>query len=103
MNYRDIIVFDFETGSRNPHKTQPTQIAAIALHGRKLTLQPGGMFNSEIRPILDDKKAIEAGFDPIEDEALEITGKNRKDLAKAPLPKTVWNKFEDFCNKFNFR
>ena len=57
MNYRDIIVFDFETGSRNPHKTQPTQIAAIALHGRRLTLQPGGVFNSEIRPILDDKKA----------------------------------------------
>ena len=76
MNYRDIIVFDFETGSRNPHKTQPTQIAAIALHGRKLTIQPGGVFNSEIRPILDDKKAIEAGFDPVEDEALEITPKS---------------------------
>ena len=61
MNYRDIIVFDFETGSRNPMKTQPTQIAAIALHGRRLTPQPGGVFNSEIRPILDDKKAIELG------------------------------------------
>ena len=46
MNYRDIIVFDFETGSRNPHKTQPTQIAAVAIHGRKLTVQPGGYFNS---------------------------------------------------------
>ena len=102
MNYRDIIVFDFETGSRNPHKTQPTQLAAIALHGRKLTLQPGGTFNSEIRP-LSDKKAIEADLDPLEEEALQITGKNRKDLAKAPLPKTVWKKFEDFCSKFNFR
>ena len=49
MNYRDIIVFDFETGSRNPLKTQPTQIAAVAIHGRKLTVQPGGYFNSEIR------------------------------------------------------
>ena len=58
MNFRDIIVFDFETGSRNPLTTQPTQIAAIALHGRKLTIQPGGIFNSEIRPIIDDKKAI---------------------------------------------
>ena len=27
MNYRDIIVFDFETGSRNPDKTQPVNIA----------------------------------------------------------------------------
>jgi DNA polymerase III epsilon subunit-like protein len=103
MNYRDIIVFDFETGSRNPHKTQPTQIAAIALHGRKLTIQPNGIFNSEIRPILDDKKAIEAGFDPVEEEALKITGKTREALAKAPLPKTVWKKFEDFCMQFNFK
>ena len=103
MNYRDIIVFDFETGSRNPHKTQPTQIAAIALHGRKLTIQPNGIFNSEIRPIFDDKKAIEAGFDPVEEEALKITGKTREALAKAPLPKTVWKKFEDFCMQFNFK
>lgn len=103
MNYRDIIVFDFETGSRNPHKTQPTQIAAIALHGRKLTPQPGGVFNSEIRPILDDEKAIKNGFDPIEDEALQITSKTRAALARAPLPKTVWKKFSEFCNKYNFK
>ena len=80
MNYRDIIVFDFETGGRNPHKCQPTQIAAVAVHARKLTLQPGGTFNSEMRPILDDEKAIAAGFDPLEDEALEITRKTRAKL-----------------------
>jgi DNA polymerase III epsilon subunit-like protein len=34
MANRDFVIFDFETGSRNPHKTQPTQIAAIALDGR---------------------------------------------------------------------
>ena len=103
MNYRDIIVFDFETGSANPNRCQPTQIAAIALHGRKLTLQPGGVFNSEIRPILDDDKAIELGLDPVEDEALEITHKTRKELAKAPQPKQVWKKFSEFVNKFNFK
>jgi len=103
MNYRDIIVFDFETGGRNPHKCQPTQIAAIAIHARKLTLQPGGVFNSEMRPILDDEKAIAAGFDPVEDEALEITHKTRAKLARAPLPKTVWKKFAQFCDKYNYK
>ena len=103
MNYRDLIVLDFETGSRNPHKTQPTQIAAVAIHGRKLKLQPGGTFNSEIRPILDDDKAIEMGLDPLEDEALEITNKTRKELAKAPAPKQVWQKFSNFVNKYNFK
>jgi len=103
MNYRDIIVFDFETGSRNPLKTQPTQIAAVAIHGRKLTVQPGGYFNSEIRPILNDEKAVAAGLDPVEDEALAITRKERKKLARAPLPKTVWGKFNNFVNKYNWK
>lgn len=101
MAIRDYIVFDFETGSRNPRKTQPTQIAALALDGRNFKLK--GTFNSEIRPVLDDEKAIEMGFDPLEDEALRITGKNREDLAKAPLPKTVWKKFCDFVNQHNWK
>ena len=98
MSYRDYIVFDFETGSRNPQKTQPTQIAALALDGRNFKLK--GTFNSEIRPILDDEKAMEMGFDPLEDEALRITGKNREDLANAPMPKTVWKKFVNFVNLY---
>ena len=103
MNYKDIIVFDFETGSRNPHKTQPVQIAAVAIHGRKLTIQPGGYFESLIRPELDYEKAIEMGVDPIEDEALAVNGKTREELAKAPSAKTVWKKFANFVNKYNWK
>ena len=103
MNYKDIIVFDFETGSRNPEKTQPVQIAAVAIHGRKLTIQPAGYFESLMRPELDDDKAIELGVDPIEDEALAVNGKTREELAKAPLPKTVWKKFANFVNKYNWK
>jgi DNA polymerase III epsilon subunit-like protein len=101
-NYRDIIVFDFETGSRYPKTTQPTQIAAVALHGRKLTLQPNGVFNSEIRP-LEDEEAIAAGLDPLQQEALDITGKNREDLRKAPSLKSVWGKFTKWVDQFNFK
>ena len=56
-----------------------------------------------MRPILDDEKAIEKGFDPVEDEALDITRKTRAALAKAPSPKTVWNKFGNFVNKYNWK
>ena len=102
-NFRDIIVFDFETGGANPHTCQPTQIAAVAIHARKLELQPGGEFNSEMRPIIDDDKAIEAGVAPLEDKALEITRKTRKELAKAPLPKTVWKKLSKVCDQYNWK
>ena len=103
MNYKDIIVFDFETGSRNPHKTQAIQIAAVAIHGRKLTIQPGGYFESLIRPELNDEKAIEMGVDPIEDEALAVNGKTREELKTAPAAKTVWKKFTNFVNKYNWK
>ena len=98
---RDIIVFDFETGGRNPLRCQPTQIAAIALDGRNFKLK--GEFNSMMRPILDDEKALAAGVDPIEEGALKVTGQTRAQLAKAPLPKGVWKKFCNFVNKYNWK
>ena len=103
LNIRDIIVFDFETGSRNPQKTQPTQIAAVVIHGKSLKIKKSGTFNSEIRPILDDDKAIELGLDPVEDEALAITRKTRKALAKAATPKFVWKKFAKFVAMHNWK
>jgi DNA polymerase III epsilon subunit-like protein len=101
MANRDYIIFDFETGSRNPHKTQPTQIAAIALDGRSLTVK--GQFNSEIKPIFDDEKAKAAGFDPVQDEALKITKKTREQLELAPSLKSVWTKFTKFVDQYNWK
>ena len=101
MANRDFIVFDFETGSRNPHKTQPTQIAALALDGRSLTVK--GKFNSEIKPILDDDEAVAAGLDPIEEGALKVTGKTREKLAEAPALKSVWSKFTKFVDQYNWK
>tara|TARA_Y100001938_G_scaffold116092_1_gene159824 strand:+ start:2748 stop:3422 length:675 start_codon:yes stop_codon:yes gene_type:complete len=98
---RDIIVFDFETGGRNPQKCQPTQIAAIALDGRNFKLK--GEFNSMMRPIIDDDEAIAAGVDPLEEGALKVTGQTRSKLARAPLPKGVWKKFCAFVNKYNWK
>lgn len=101
MANRDFILFDFETGSRNPHKTQPTQIAALALDGRNFKVK--GTFNSEIQPILNDDEAITAGLDPLQDEALKITGKNREALAEAPSLKSVWSKFTKFVSQYNWK
>ena len=98
---RDIIVFDFETGGRNPLTCQPTQVAALALDGRNFKLK--GTFNSEIWAETDDDKAVAAGLGPIEDGALKVTGKTREGIAKAPKPKAVWSKFCNFVNKYNWK
>ncbi len=101
MASRDIIVFDFETGGRDPNTCQPTQLAAIALDGRNFKLK--GSFNSEIRAEVDDEKAVKKGLGPIEEGALKVTGKTRAEIAEAPHLKTVWKKFTQFVDKYNWK
>jgi len=101
MASRDIICFDFETGGRNPHTCQPTQLAALALDGRNFRVK--GEFNSEIWAETDDDKAIKAGLGPIEEGALKVTGKTREQISKAPKLKPVWKKFVNFVNKYNWK
>lgn len=101
INYHNLIVFDFETGSRNPYKTQPIQLGAVAIDCRKLTIMPNGAFNSLMRPIFDDDKAREMGVDPLEDEALAVNKLTREQLVDAPLPETVWKNFIFWANQFN--
>lgn len=98
---RDIIVFDFETGGRDPKTCQATQLAALALDGRNFKLK--GTFNSEIWAETDDKKAVAAGLGPVEEGALKVTGKTREGISKAPKPKIVWQKFCTFVNKYNWK
>jgi len=85
MNYKDYIVFDFETTSKYPDSTQPVQIAAVAIHGRKLEVIPNSEFQSLIKPIFDEKDCAKFGVDPLEDGAVAVHGKT-----EAILKKTAW-------------
>ena len=98
---RDIIVFDFETGGRDPNTCQVTQLAALALDGRNFNLK--GTFNSEIWAEVDDDKAVKKGLAPVEEGALKVTGKTREQIAKAPKPKVAWKKFCAFVDKYNWK
>lgn len=101
MNNQNIIVYDLETGSRRAWTTQPIQIAAVAIHPQKLEILEGGVFESMMKPVLDDDKAIELGLDPIEDGALEVNKKTRKELETAPKLSVVWKSFEQWVKTFN--
>jgi DNA polymerase III epsilon subunit-like protein len=76
-------------------------LAAIALDGRNFKLK--GSFNSEIRAEVDDEKAVKKGLGPIEEGALKVTGKTRAEIAEAPHLKTVWKKFTQFVDKYNWK
>lgn len=100
MNKSDFIVIDFETGSADPYKTQPIEVAMLAINARKLEIIEGSQFVSLMKPF-DDETAIKLGLDPIQDEALEINKKTREQLEKAPDPKLVWKRVEEHVNRYN--
>lgn len=93
------MLLDFETCSKNPHKTQPTQLAAVAIDGRRLEVI--GDFNSYINCEFDKEKQAELGLDDIEDEALQITKITVEQIKGAPSKKVVWNNFTDWVTLFN--
>ena len=100
MNYQDIIFFDFETTSINPHRAQPTQLAAVAIHGRKLEIQEN-VFNSYIQPIWDEEECARLDLDVVTDEVLEKTHIDKEELKKAPAIRSVWQQFQQYVNRYN--
>lgn len=103
MNKNDFIIMDFETGSRNPHTTQPLQIGAMVIDGRRLVPKEGGIFKSYIRPIIDEAELVKEGVAKVEEEALTVNHLTLDMLKDAPLLKNVWSSFADWVKIYNFK
>ena len=102
INYNNIIYFDFETSCKNgPATTQPTQVSAVAINGRTLQFSKNDVFNTLIRPEMDDEVAISKGLSPVDDETLEYTHLTREELKKAPIPAVAFSKFKEFVERYS--
>lgn len=100
MKPLNIIVYDYETGSRNPWKTQPIQLAAVAIDGRTFKPLKNCEFNSMIRAV-PDEDCDAYGLEKIEDDALKVNKKTRKEIQAAPAAKLVWDSFTDYVGQFH--
>lgn len=103
INNNTLIFYDFETGSRNPNKTQPIQLAAVAIHPRKLTIIPNSEFEAMIFAEQEEEKCIALGVEALEDEALSVNKKTREDVAAAPKLKNVWEQFVSYADNYNYK
>jgi DNA polymerase III epsilon subunit-like protein len=95
VNNLDIVCFDFETGGLEVGYHEVIQVAGKAYNGRTLEPYPvdqGGEFSSLMRPMHPDR---------LEDAALKVNGKTRKELEKAPSQKDVWCQFIDWVSRYN--
>lgn len=94
-------MYDMETGSRNPTRTQPIQLAAIAIDARTLEVIPNSEFNTLIQPIMDKEQQAALGLDDLEQQALDKNGKKVEDLIVAPSLKIVWSNFVKYVENYN--
>lgn len=102
INRNPIVVYDLETGSTNPNKTQIVEIAAVALNPRTLEIIPDSEFYSLVN-IMDEEEAHAKGYDEVQDKALEVNGKTREQLADAPGIKTVWTQFCGYLSNLKYK
>lgn len=100
INNKVFIVYDFETGSLNPHKTQPLELAAMAICPRTLEIIPDSLFHSRIKP-LSDTQADKKGLDRITKEALDKNKLDLNELKNWPNEKAVWNNFCQYTYQWN--
>jgi len=84
MRNNTIIVFDLETSSNKVAETEIVQIAAMAMNPATLEPIPNARFESLMRPL---------DWDKVEDQALAVNKKTREELADAPHPEEVWDRF----------
>jgi DNA polymerase III alpha subunit (gram-positive type) len=103
LNTNNIFVFDFETTGLSTMKDDPIQVAGVAIDPRSLEFIPGSEFNSLMRPVgvmTGDNNQIEANWRSAQ-QALNINGKKRAELEKAPLPEHVWKAFAAHVRKYD--
>lgn len=99
-NYVPLICYDFETGGKYPTKSQVTSLSAVAIDPVRLEIIKDSEFNTYVKCVLDPKECESLGIEPLQDEAMNITGIKIEDLEKAPSIQEVWKRFEEHVNKY---
>jgi DNA polymerase III epsilon subunit-like protein len=99
MLYNNIIVWDAETGGKDPKVCDPIQIGAMVInpHSLQFVCDEKGKpvyFNSMMRP---------ENMDNIQDEALAVNKKTREEIEAAPLEEVVFKNFVNWTKQFNYK
>lgn len=93
---RNIVVFDFETGSVDINTLEILQIACLAIDPISLKIIPGSEFNSLIKPV--GGCSLRVGC--LEQGALNVNKITLEQLESAPKRSIVMKKFVEHVEKF---
>ena len=102
MNYNTMFLYDFETCSASAEKTQPVQVAGLAVHGRSLNIIPGSEFSCLMKPLYGEEAKAEE-VDELQDGAIKVHGKTHEILSDAPNIESVIKNFCEHINQYNWK
>lgn len=100
MNYNNYIFLDFETGGKFKHISQPIQLAAVGIDGRKLTYGLQDTFETLMRPVFDEQECVAKNIEPLQEQALKVNKKTIDELESAPSPQVAWDNFVAFVQRY---
>jgi DNA polymerase III epsilon subunit-like protein len=100
MNFNPICVYDYETSGKNAQTCQVIQIAAVMVHSRKL--KQVDEFSTWIRPDWDSPGVEEDTIQWHAENQRMTVEKFKEMLNGFPTIDTVWPKFTDWVDKYNF-
>lgn len=95
INYQQILVYDYETGSKYARTTDPLQLAAVTIDPRKLTVNEDDVFQVYLKPENNDWSKVETEALAVNHLSKEIIEEKGVDL------KLGWGNFVKWVNKFN--
>ena len=92
MDNRHFCCFDFETGGKDPSSCEIVQIGACIIDRNSLKIKD--KFQTLMKP---------EDFDALEDEALQVNGLTKEQLADAPEASVMFPTWAAWIQKFNIR
>ncbi len=99
MLYNNFIVFDLETGGKNPRECPPIQIGAMAINPHTL----GWIRDEKGEPVFFNSMMRPDDMSKVEDEALAVNKKTREEIEAAPCEEVVFKNFVSWTRQFNYK
>lgn len=100
-NKNVLCIYDFETGGKYPNRSQVTSLSCVMVDPVRLEILRNGTFDTLVRPIFDEAECAKLGLEPLQQEAMDVTGIKIEDLEKAPSEKEAIDRFVAHLEKFS--
>lgn len=91
---------DFESGSRNPTKTQPLQLSAVMIDSIKLEIIDNSIFDTYIKAIEDVDECEALEIDVVQDEALAVNHITWEQIRNGVSLEQAWKNFCEYVGGY---